>query len=88
MKRELEELEAIRMREMLVCYQKTRNGVVKKADIAKPSSSKVEDMRSTLDSFKHDIDDNLPRQVKSMVKEVLGNTQGKQMADTTSISMA
>jgi hypothetical protein len=116
MKRELEELETIRMHEKLACYQKTQNGVVQKANIAKASSSKVnpstlspedivhlvgvsvsskygmdlvqltQDVRSTLDSFKHDLDDSLPRQVKSVVKEVLGNTQGKQMADTASAS--
>jgi hypothetical protein len=34
MKKELEEVEAARLREKLACYQKTRNGVVQKADTA------------------------------------------------------
>jgi hypothetical protein len=35
MKKELEEVEAARLREKLACYQKTRNGVVQKADTAR-----------------------------------------------------
>jgi predicted GTPase len=95
MKKELEELEAIRMHERLACYQKTWSGVVQKADTAKASLSKVnssslssedlahlvdvsvaskysvdlaqltqafaEDVCITLESFRHNLDDNLPR---------------------------
>jgi hypothetical protein len=116
MRHKLEEIEAVKMWEKLACYQKTRGGVVQKADTVKVSASKVstqplppeelahlvdvsvarkyvtdlaqlthvlaEDVHHTLDSFMHDIDDNLPRQIRSVVKEVVGNTQGNQAADT------
>jgi hypothetical protein len=41
MRRELEEVEAMKMREKLACYQKTRGGVVQKADTTKVSTSKA-----------------------------------------------
>jgi hypothetical protein len=92
---EMEEIEATRMKEKLMCYQKTRGGVVQNTDTAKASSPKVnssslssedlvhlvdisipskyganlahftqvlaEDLHGTLDYFKHDLNDNLPR---------------------------
>jgi hypothetical protein len=118
MRREMEEIEATRMRERLACYQKTRGGVVQKADTSKAASSKVnssfptpeelvhlvdvsitskygadlaqltrvlaEDVCSTIDSFKHDLYDNLPRQIRSVLKDVVGESQGKQPIDITS----
>jgi hypothetical protein len=120
MKKELEEVEVARLHEKLACYQKTRNGVVQKADTARASASKVsteplppaelahlvdvsvaskydtdlaqltrvlaEDVRFTLDSFKHDLDNNLPKQIKSVVKELVGNMQGKQTVNLASAS--
>jgi hypothetical protein len=90
MRCELEEIDAAKMREKLACYQRTRSGVVQKADTAKvnPSSltpedlvhlvdvsvaskygadlaqltrALVENVRHTLESFRQDMDDNLPR---------------------------
>jgi hypothetical protein len=106
MRWELEELQAVRMHEKLVCYQKTRNGVVEKADTTKVSLSKVnssslspkdlvhlvdvsvaskygvdlaeltqamgKDVCITLDSFQRDLDNSLPTQIQSVVKEVMG----------------
>jgi hypothetical protein len=41
MKQELEEIEAVKMRQKQVCYQMTRNDVMQKAETVKTSSSKV-----------------------------------------------
>jgi hypothetical protein len=115
MRKELEEIEVARLREKLAWYQKTRNGVVQKADTTKASSSKVnpttltpeelahlvdvsvawnygmdlaqlthvlvEDVRNTIDSLKQDIGNNLPVQVRLVVKEVVGEVQGKCVVD-------
>jgi hypothetical protein len=120
MKKELEEVEAARLREKLACYQKTWSGVVQKADTARASASKVstqplppeelahlvdvsvaskydtdlahltrvlaKDVHFNLNSFKHDLDDNLPKQIKSVVKELVGNVQGKQTVDLAGAS--
>jgi hypothetical protein len=51
-------------------------------DLAQLTHVLAEDVHHTLDSFMHDLDDNLPRQIRSVVKEVIGNTQGNQAADT------
>jgi hypothetical protein len=111
MRCKLEEVEASRMRYMLACYQKNRNGIAQKADMTKASTSKVNasslipedlvhlvgasvaskygvdlsqitwvlavDVCLTLDTFKQDWDNGLPRQIRSTMKQVLGNTQGK-----------
>jgi hypothetical protein len=95
MRREMEEVEAAKMHEKLACYQKTKGGVVQRADTAKASLSKVnsstlmpeelvhlvdvfvatkyggdlaqltralaKDVRHTLESFRLDMDDNLPQ---------------------------
>jgi hypothetical protein len=42
----------------------------------------AEDVRHTLDSFRHDLDDNLPKQVKSVVNVVIGSAYGKQTVNT------
>jgi hypothetical protein len=34
-------------------------------------------MRNTLDSFKQDMNNNLPRQVRALVQQLHGETQGK-----------
>jgi hypothetical protein len=107
MKKELEEVEATKMREKLDCYQKIRGGVVQKADTIKALSSKVnsssltpeelvhlvdvsaaskygadlaqlthalgESVDHTLESFRHNLDDSLPRQIRTVVKEVMGD---------------
>jgi hypothetical protein len=41
MRKEVEEIEAVKMREKLACYQKTRGSVVQKADTGEASASKV-----------------------------------------------
>jgi hypothetical protein len=41
----------------------------------------AEDVRHTLDSFRQDLDDSLPRQIKTVVKEVVGTTKGKRATD-------
>jgi hypothetical protein len=41
-------------------------------------------MCSTIDSFKHDLNDNLPRQVRMVVKDIVGESQGKQLIDLMS----
>jgi hypothetical protein len=41
MRWELEEVEAMKMCEKMSCYQKTRGGIVQKADTTKASTSKV-----------------------------------------------
>jgi hypothetical protein len=46
-------------------------------DLAQLTHVLAEDARFTLDSFKHDLDDKLPKQIKSVVKELVGNVQGK-----------
>jgi hypothetical protein len=94
----------------LVCFQKTRNIVVKKGDTTTASSAKVnsylspedlshmvdvlisskygEDlthltrvmadaMRNMLDALRQDLNGSLPRQVRSMVQQINGETQGK-----------
>jgi hypothetical protein len=55
-------------------------------DLAQLTRVLAEDIHHTLDSFRHDLDDNLPRQIRSVVKEVVGNVQGKQTADTANIA--
>jgi hypothetical protein len=50
-------------------------------DLAQLTRVLAEDVRHMLDSFRHDLGDNLPRQIRSVVKEVVGNTQGKQAID-------
>jgi hypothetical protein len=108
LKEELVEMQ----RRKLACFQKTRNGVVKKADTTTASSAKVnshlspedlvhmvdvsvaskyradlpqfthvvaEDMRHTIDSFKQDLNSNLPRQVTALVQQINGETQGKRV---------
>jgi hypothetical protein len=100
LEKELEEEMTEMWRWKLVCFQKTRNGVVKKADTSVVTGAKVntqlspedlihmvdvsvaskyeadltqfthvvaEDMLSTLDAFKNDLNSSLPRQVRSLV---------------------
>jgi hypothetical protein len=47
----------------------------------------AEDVRHTLDAFKQDWDNGLPRQIWSAVKEVISNMQGKQVTDTSSTAV-
>jgi hypothetical protein len=54
------------------------------ADLAQLTRVLAEDVRSTIDSFKHDLHDNLPRQIRSVLKDVVGESQGKQPIDITS----
>jgi hypothetical protein len=39
----------------------------------------TEEVRSTLDTFKTDLQDTLPRQIRSVVQQVHGESQGKQL---------
>jgi hypothetical protein len=110
--KELEEEMAERHQKKLVCFQKTCNEVVKKANTATASGAKVStslsledlvhmvdvfvaskygvdltqftrlvvvDMKSMLDAFKQDFNSNLPRQVRAMVQQINGESQGKRM---------
>jgi hypothetical protein len=52
------------------------------ADLAQLTHALAENVRHTLESFRQDMDDNLPRQIKNIVKEVVGVMQGKQSTDT------
>jgi hypothetical protein len=56
MKKELEEVEAARLREKLACYQKTRNGVAQKADTARSSASKVSTQPLPPEELAHLVD--------------------------------
>jgi hypothetical protein len=56
MKRELEELEAIRMRKKLACYQKIRSSVVQKVDTTKAMSSKVSTSSLSPEDLVHLVD--------------------------------
>jgi hypothetical protein len=42
------------------------------ADLAHLTRVPVEDVHGTIDSFKHDLNDNLPRQIRMVVKDVVG----------------
>jgi hypothetical protein len=56
MRRELEEVEATKMREKLACYQKMGGGVVQKADTAKASASKVSSSTLPHEELAHLVD--------------------------------
>jgi hypothetical protein len=108
---ELEEEMAERHRRKLACFLKMRHNIVKKADTAAASSTKVnssslnpedliqsvdvsvrskygtdltqfmrvvaEDMRNMLETFKTDLNNSLPRQVRSVIQQIQGEAQGK-----------
>jgi hypothetical protein len=115
--RELKEELAEIQRWKLVCFQKTRNKVIKKAetmvmidakvnaqlspkdlvhmvdvsvaskyvaDLTQFTRVVVEDMRSTLDAFKTDMNSSLPRQVRSIVQQIGSEAQGKHVDEFTS----
>jgi hypothetical protein len=56
------------------------------ADLAQLTHALAEDVWCMIDSFKHHLDDNLPRQIRFIVKEVMGGAQGKRTVDTISAS--
>jgi hypothetical protein len=56
------------------------------ADLAQLMRILAEDMRHMLDLYKQDLDNGLMRLVKSVVKEVMGNTQGKRVVDVVGTS--
>jgi hypothetical protein len=56
MRCELGEIEAMKMREKLTCYPKTRRGIMQKADTAKASSSKVNPLPLTPEELVHLVD--------------------------------
>jgi hypothetical protein len=47
------------------------------ADLTQFTHVVAEDMQSTLDAFKQDLNNNLPRQVRAMVQQINGESQGK-----------
>jgi hypothetical protein len=47
------------------------------ADLTQLTRVIVEDMHSTLDTFKQDMHNTLPRQVRAIVQQVNGEAQGK-----------
>jgi hypothetical protein len=57
------------------------------ADFAHLTRALVEDVCHTLNSYKQDLINGLSRQIKSMVKEVLGNTRGKRVVVVGSTSV-
>jgi hypothetical protein len=96
----------------LACFPKTRYGVIKKADMATTSRTKVgtllspkdlvqlvdvsvaikygadltqftrvivEEMCSTLDTFKQEMHNTLPRQVRTILQQLSGEARGKRM---------
>jgi hypothetical protein len=110
--KELEEEMAEARRQKLACFQKTRSGVVKKADTTTTSGSKVdtspspedlvqlvdvsvaskygadltqftrvivEEICGTLDTFKQEMHNSLPWQVRAIVVHVRGEAQGKRV---------
>jgi hypothetical protein len=54
------------------------------ADLTQVSLVVAEDMRNTLETFKTDLSNNLPRQVRSVVQQILGETQGKRLEGSPS----
>jgi hypothetical protein len=52
-------------------------------DLAQFTRAMGEDVHITLDSFRRDLDGSFPRQIQSIMKEVMVNMQGKQVPDTT-----
>jgi hypothetical protein len=50
---EMEEVEVVKMREKLACYQKMRGGVVQKVDMAAASSSKLNASSLTPEDLVH-----------------------------------
>jgi hypothetical protein len=56
-------------------------------DLIQLTRALAEDVRHTLDSYKQDLNNRLSRQIKSVVKGVLGNTQGKRVGEVTSMSV-
>jgi hypothetical protein len=48
------------------------------ADLTQFTCIITDDMRNTLESFKTDLHNTLPRQVRSVVQQILGEAQGKQ----------
>lgn len=110
LQQEIKELQRLKVS----CYQKTRYGVIKKADTTGVSAMEVklpirtpeevahfvdvsipskygsdldrltrvlgEDMRNTLGSFKQDLDNSLPRQIRLVALEVYGEAQNKRAA--------
>jgi hypothetical protein len=56
MRKELEEVEAAKMREKLACYQRMSNVMVQKAGMAKASASKVSSSSLTPEDLVHQVD--------------------------------
>jgi hypothetical protein len=54
------------------------------ANLAPLSRILAEDMRSTLNSFRYDLDNNLPKQIHLVVKEVMGNVEGERASKSGS----
>jgi hypothetical protein len=116
LEKELKEEMAEARRRKLVCFQKTRTGVIKKAilaitttatatptvtpnltpeelvkfmdvavaskygnDLTNFTRTITEEVRSALDTFKTDLQNMLPRQIRSVVQHVHGESQGKQL---------
>jgi hypothetical protein len=55
-------------------------------DLAQLTRALAEDVHHTFNLFKNNLDGNLPRQIRSVVKEVTGNAQCKQVTDGISAS--
>jgi hypothetical protein len=52
------------------------------ADLAQLTQAMGEDVCNTLDTFRRNFDNSMPRQIQSIVKEVMGNIEGKRVPDT------
>jgi hypothetical protein len=118
LEKELEEEMAAARRRKLMCFQKTRTGVIKKTvpvvtttvtmattstvtpnmtpkelvkfmdvavaskygnDLSNLTCVITDDVRSTLESFKTDLQNTLPRQIRLVVQQVHGELDGKQL---------
>jgi hypothetical protein len=118
-RKELEDEMAERQQRKLECFQKTQNGVVKKADTAETAGAKVnallstvdlinmvdlsvaskyganltqftrvvaEDMCTTLEAFRTDLNSSLPRPVRAIVQQISRETQGKRLEESPNTS--
>jgi hypothetical protein len=55
------------------------------ADFAQLARVLAEDVHGIVDSFKHDLNNKLPRQIRSVMRDVVGESQGKQPTDIAGV---
>jgi hypothetical protein len=52
------------------------------ADLAQLTRILAEDMRNTLNLFWCDLDNNLPKQIRLVLREVMGDVHGKRVSES------